>query len=101
MLLNGLVPALGEALEAVVHYVESGHIAHLTQGETDLGDLGQEHGCGPTSHHCGCCASQPVLAAGTQRLASLAVPVGEPVVSEGLRYVEGARARLFRPPILA
>jgi hypothetical protein len=59
ILVNGLVPAFGEAVEAVVHYAETGHLAHGA-GEEDLGDLGREHGCGGAEHHCVCCPSLAV-----------------------------------------
>ncbi|HET7753792.1 MAG TPA: hypothetical protein VFK85_07760, partial [Anaeromyxobacteraceae bacterium] len=63
MLINGLVPALGEAAEAVVHLAETGHLAHGIAGERDLGDLGAEHGCGGSEHRCVCCPNLPVAPA--------------------------------------
>lgn len=60
ILMNGLVPAFGEAAEAVVHYAKTGHVAHATADEHDLGDLGREHGCGSTEHRCDCCPNLAV-----------------------------------------
>lgn len=99
-LVNGLVPSFGEALEAVVHYVASGHVAHFESGETDL-NTGKEHGCGPTAHHCLCCASQSVVPAAAPRLV-LVDRVESPRTPFVLEKVaEGMRARLLRPPISA
>jgi hypothetical protein len=61
-LIHGLVPGLGEIAEAAVHYAVEGHLAHSDADHGDLGDLGREHGCGTTEHHCGCCASQELVA---------------------------------------
>jgi hypothetical protein len=63
ILINGLVPAFGEAAEAVVHYAKTGHVAHATADEHDLGDLGREHGCGSTEHRCDCCPNLAVVLA--------------------------------------
>jgi hypothetical protein len=54
----GLVPGLGEVVETAVHLATSGHLAHTDADHGDLGDEGDEHGCGTTCHNCGCCASQ-------------------------------------------
>ena len=61
-LVHGLVPALGEVAEAVVHYAVEGHLAHTDADRGDLGDLGHEHGCGTTEHRCACCVSQDLAA---------------------------------------
>ena len=63
LLVHGLVPALGEVTEAVVHLVGQGHLAHSEADHGDLGDQGDEHGCGTTQHLCGCCASLVVVPA--------------------------------------
>lgn len=99
-LVNGLVPSFGEALEAAVHYVTSGHLAHSESGETDL-DSSKEHGCGPTEHHCRCCASQSIVPAAAPGLvlADMAESPRTPFVHE--KMAEGMRARLLRPPIPA
>jgi hypothetical protein len=65
-IIYGLVPALGEVAEAVVHYAVEGHLAHSDADQGDLGNLGHdEHGCGTTQHHCTCCPSQDVAARAT------------------------------------
>ncbi|ATB35204.1 hypothetical protein CYFUS_000616 [Cystobacter fuscus] len=99
-MVNGLVPSFGEALEAVVHYVASGHVAHFESGETDL-NTGKEHGCGPTDHHCRCCASQSVIPVVVHRwvLVDVVESPRTPFVHE--KVAEGMRARLLRPPISA
>lgn len=61
-LIHGLVPGLGELAEAAVHYVVAGHLAHSDADHGDLGDVGDEHGCGGAQHLCGCCASQAFVA---------------------------------------
>lgn len=98
ILLNGLVPSAGEMAELVAHYASTGHLPHESSDEQDLGDQGQEHGCGPLAHHCGCCASQQVVVTASVQLerqdrsASLS--------SEQPNDVAGSpAARLFRPPI--
>ncbi|MBK9516084.1 MAG: hypothetical protein IPO09_01800 [Anaeromyxobacter sp.] len=63
LLVHGLTPALGEVAEAVVHLAATGHLAHSDADHGDLGDQGDEHGCGTTQHQCGCCASQVLAAA--------------------------------------
>jgi hypothetical protein len=63
VLINGLVPTLGEVAEAMVHYAVEGHLAHSESDQGDLGEQGQEHGCGPTEHHCTCCPSQTLVPA--------------------------------------
>jgi hypothetical protein len=63
ILLNGLVPAFGEAAEAVVHLAQTGHLAHSAADDGDLGDQGREHGCGSTDHRCVCCPNLAAAAA--------------------------------------
>lgn len=97
LLMNGLVPSLGEALELAVHYTLSGHVAHAP-GDTDM-QGGEEHGCGPTEHHCRCCASQSLMPAVLPGLVLL-----EPRESPRTPFVhdtppEAGSARLLRPPI--
>lgn len=84
-LILGLVPGLGEIVETAVHYAVEGHLAHSEADRGDLGDLGTEHGCGTTQHHCGCCASQLVVAQPTQAgplavLAKTRAPRHDPVL---------------------
>jgi hypothetical protein len=66
LLVYGLLPGIGEVAETVTHYVAEGHLAHSDADQGDLGDQGDEHGCGTTEHRCTCCASQDlgVAAAG-------------------------------------
>ncbi len=100
-LICGLVPALGETVELAVHYAATGHVAHLEPGETDLGSKGKEHGCGPTDHHCGCCASQPVLLPpDLTPVLSLGEP-GESLLGPEEPVAQGVLRRMLRPPIPA
>ncbi len=73
LLVHGLVPALGEVAETAVHYAVEGHLAHSPADRGDLGDQGDEHGCGTTQHHCACCASQ-VLAPAPAMVARAPAP---------------------------
>ncbi len=99
LLINGLTPAFGEIAEAVVHYAVEGHLAHTDADQGDLGEQGQEHGCGATEHHCSCCVSQVVMAP-SARAVLPAVPAGTraPVVRERLTSLH-APAPPYRPPI--
>jgi hypothetical protein len=99
LLVNGLVPALGEVAEALTHYAVEGHLAHSEADRGDLGDLGHEHGCGTTEHHCSCCTSQ-ALGLG---VAGVVLPASAPAAR-----LPGACRRLatlhepappYRPPI--
>jgi hypothetical protein len=91
LLVHGLVPALGEVAETVVHYLDEGHLAHSAADRGDLGDQGDEHGCGTTQHHCDCCSSQVVVPACAGSLAaSLAV-------TRGLSSVPAALVSLHEP----
>jgi hypothetical protein len=97
----GLAPGLGEVAETAVHLATSGHMAHSDADHGDLGSQGDEHGCGTTQHHCGCCTSQVVVSAPSSR-----IPVS-PVVTPGLSVTPDALVSLheptppFRPPILS
>jgi hypothetical protein len=101
LLIHGLVPALGEVVETVVHLAEAGHLAHTEADGGDLGDQGHEHGCGTTQHQCDCCTSQPMGV----RSAAAALPAQAPAspvcqVSCRLRSLH-APAPPYRPPIAA
>ena len=98
-LIQGMVPAIGETAEAVVHYVATGHLAHTDADQGDLGDQGQEHGCSPTEHRCGCCTAQPVVAA--QRESSVPRPfvAASTARSDAGRSLNRAQEPPFRPPI--
>jgi hypothetical protein len=99
LLIVGLTPALGEVAEAVVHYAVEGHLAHSAADEGDLGELGDEHGCGTTQHRCGCCASQTVLLADGGGLSvSLLVGVRPAVAPAALASLHEPTPPL-RPPI--
>jgi len=98
-LINGLAPSLGELAEAAVHFAVEGHLAHSQAAHCELGERGDEHGCGTTDHHCTCCASQAVIAppAGT---VLPAVPSGSRPVVERARLASlHAPAPPYRPPI--
>jgi hypothetical protein len=60
LLIHGMAPALGEVVESAVHFAMAGHLAHSDADHGDLGNQGDEHGCGTTEHRCHCCASQVV-----------------------------------------
>lgn len=95
----GLAPGLGEVAETAVHFATSGHLAHSDADDGDLGNQGDEHGCGATQHHCGCCASQVVVAAHADELSvSLAVAPG-PSVTPGALVSLHEPTPSFRPPI--
>jgi hypothetical protein len=97
----GLAPGLGEVAETAVHLATSGHRAHSDADCSDLGNQGDEHGCGTTQHNCGCCASQVVVSTHAGELPAILV------VAPGLSVTPGALVSLheptppFRPPILS
>jgi hypothetical protein len=98
-LINGLVPSFAELAETAVHYAVEGHLAHSEAARCELGERGDEHGCGTTEHHCTCCASQVVMA--PEGRAELAI------VQSGSRSRPAAAGLVslhepappFRPPI--
>lgn len=62
----GLVPGSVEIVENVEHLVHDGHVAHsdaheaaVSAGHETGHDLGDEHGCTPLQHQCGCHSSVP------------------------------------------
>ncbi|MCP3099439.1 hypothetical protein LZ198_11215 [Myxococcus sp. K15C18031901] len=99
LLVHGLVPSFGEAIELVVHYASTGHVAHEQVDESDLGDLGREHGCGPTQHHCGCCVSQFVAPAAPPIELAVTRSASQKVIGKALRETGAFASRLLRPPI--
>lgn len=99
MLVNGLVPALAEVGETIVHYVRTGHVAHTQADEGDLGDQGPEHGCGTTEHHCTCCATQVVVPSADVAVASLDSRTEKAIAPPELTLAVREPARPFRPPI--
>lgn len=97
----GLAPGLGEVVETAVHLASSGHLAHSDADHGDLGDQGDEHGCGATQHHCGCCASQAVAPAAAGALqVSLAIAARRSVGPDALASL-CEPAPPTRPPIRA
>jgi len=99
LLIHGLVPAAGEVVETLVHYAAEGHLAHSDADRGDLGEQGDEHGCGTTQHHCGCCASQVVVPSHPGALAlSLAVARGRSVAPVALASLHEPTPP-YRPPI--
>jgi hypothetical protein len=99
LLINGLVPSLGEVAEAAVHYAVEGHLAHSDSDHGDLGDLGQEHGCGATEHHCTCCASQAVLAPPKGALSRPVSAASQPWLAAARLVSLHNPAPPYRPPI--
>lgn len=100
ILLMVLVPDAVETVEAGVHLVASGHLAHWEPGESDLGDLGTEHGCGPLDHHCECCVAQAALTSSAHPAESPIPPTGGQQQLATDTGVDTA-ALPFRPPICA
>jgi len=101
ILVHGLAPSLGELAETAVHYAVEGHLAHTGADGGDLGEQGDEHGCGTTQHRCSCCASMAVLTAPAQALPGAGPAAPRPgVVGERLASLH-APAPPLRPPILA
>ena len=95
----GMTPGLGEVAETVVHLATSGHLAHSDADQGDLGNQGDEHGCGTTQHLCGCCASQVVASAARPALSvALALVTGQVSPSRSLDSLHEP-APPFRPPI--
>jgi hypothetical protein len=97
----GLAPGLGEVAETAVHFATAGHLPHTNADQGDLGNQGDEHGCGTTRHHCGCCASQVLVAAHAGAFAvSLVVAQGSSVAPAALASLHEPTPP-FRPPILS
>jgi len=95
----GLAPGLGEVVESAVHLATSGHLAHSDADHGDLGNQGDEHGCGTTQHHCDCCASQVVMSAHAGAVTvSLAAAPGHAVTPGALVSLHEPTPP-FRPPI--
>jgi len=99
MLVHGLVPDLAEVGEAVVHCARTGHVAHTTADDGDLGDQGPEHGCGTTQHRCACCATEMVAPSGEGVVASADDGVEGPLAPAEARLAAREPVRPFRPPI--
>ncbi len=98
-LINGLVPSLAEVAETAVHYAVEGHLAHSEAARCELGERGDEHGCGTTEHHCTCCASQVVMAPPSRSEQAAARPGSRTApASAGLVSLHEPSPP-FRPPI--
>lgn len=101
LMVFSLVPALGEVVEAVAHRVTTGHFAHSVPEENDLPG-GDEHGCTPIAHHCGCCASQPISPPVAERVQTASVRTAETLLAiqaEDAAPRDGFRHQPYRPPI--
>jgi hypothetical protein len=98
VLVNGLVPDLAEAAEAVVHVVIEGHVPHTATDPCEE-DRGSEHGCGTTRHQCTCCASQALaLQREAAQVARQDVERGAAAPTSELE-LSREPSRPFRPPI--
>jgi hypothetical protein len=98
-LIHGLVPGVGEIVEAVVHYAAEGHLAHSDADHGDLGDQGHEHGCGTTEHLCSCCSSLTFVAPAAGGVLP-AAPTASHRLPAGVRVASlDAPAPPLRPPI--
>jgi len=87
-------PGLVELVDDAAHYVLEGRTDHA-----EGADACPEHGCAPSSHHCGCCTSIAMAAT------SAAVHVRGPLLGLGLPVAEptavgpsGVRTLIERPP---
>jgi hypothetical protein len=95
-----LMPATTELIEAVVHYVEHGDLAHADKDDHGTKALGtDEHGCAGTFHLCSCHTAVAVTPVVTVVLSVIVHgrPL-DPVAFLGREGV-GASAPAFRPPI--
>jgi hypothetical protein len=100
-LIHGLAPSLGELAESAIHFAVEGHPAHSEAANCQLGERGDEHGCGTTEHHCSCCASQVVMAPPVRAEQAVALRGARTVaVHAGLVSLHEP-APPFRPPIHA
>jgi hypothetical protein len=94
-----MVPGVGEWIENVVHFIETGHSAHAFD-DADHQREGAEHGCSGTHHVCSCCQSPtfvgPKLGAGLTPAQFVEVALPTPS-DDGL--AEGVPVSVFRPPI--
>jgi hypothetical protein len=99
ILINGLAPSLGELAEAVVHLAVEGHLAHSQAAHCELGERGDEHGCGTTEHHCTCCASQVVIAPHVGTVLPAVLAGSRPLVERARLTSLHAPAPPYRPPI--
>ncbi len=100
LLILSLLPATTELIEAVVHYVEHGDLAHAEADEHGTTALGMsEHGCSGTFHLCSCHTAIAV----TPTIAGTLTPIDRADALAPLRPPsregKGASAPDIRPPI--
>lgn len=103
VLVVSLVPGLGDLVESAEHLLHGGHLPHSEQAQAEeahTGEVAEEHGCTPMSHHCSCHVSTPATLPTTilpERTDHLEVarfhPRGDRVL------LSGAPAPPTRPPI--
>jgi hypothetical protein len=98
ILIHGLAPGIAEAGAAVVHYAETGHLAH-SPGEDDRGDQGPEYSCGVVFHQCGCCAAMTVLPHAGADVGRPAPIVKDAAPFVAARVSSRSLEPPFRPPI--
>ena len=98
-LIHGMAPALGEVVETAVHFAMAGHLAHSDADHGDLGDQGDEHGCGTTEHRCQCCASQVVAPPASSDVAYRAPSARRAFAPPASLATADDPAPLYRPPI--
>lgn len=93
-----LLPTV-EVVEAVVHWIDHGDLAHSSQAEhgNELGT--DEHGCTGIFHLCGCHTASVIAPAGREDVRGLWVTDGEASFSSVERAGLGANAPPIRPPI--
>ncbi len=95
LLAVSMSPGFVELIEDAAHLVVVGQSEHA-----DPGHGCPEHGCTPASHHCGCCASLPMVP--PSMTADLGAPaeLGTPWLQDSERGgPQGFRTQLERPPI--
>lgn len=97
LVLLGLTPGGFELVENLEHIAHDGHFAHADDHveEADHGDAGDEHGCTPMMHTCGCHTSANALLGGS--LAELLMPESQPEQSP-LARDDRPLARATAPP---
>lgn len=97
-----LFPGSAEALENAVHLVTEGHGAHAIADE-EHDPEGDEHGCSPTFHTCGCHAVTSPMTPPAEAALSVRTPAASdtPSPSWGDRCYHGRddAGLLLRPPI--
>lgn len=87
-------PGLVELVDDATHYVLEGRTNHA-EGE----DACPEHGCAPSSHHCGCCTSIAMAATSAAvRVRGPLLGLGAPVAETTAVGPSGVRTLIERPP---